>query len=129
MALFVFSLCPFDISVDVGTFVIALSQISSFLSSKYMHHTVMALHPQINRPSPNVPTGTYEPPALSLSGINLSTTYYYTKRESLCPKNPSVCVSSRLYPPPVCLKRITQCILPSFVIASMWFLNWVDETG
>ena len=32
MALFVFSLCPFDISVGVVAFVIGLSQISSFLS-------------------------------------------------------------------------------------------------
>ena len=31
VALFVLSLCPFDISVGVGTFVIGLSQISSFL--------------------------------------------------------------------------------------------------
>ena len=30
MALFVLSLCPFDISVGVGAFVIGLSQISSF---------------------------------------------------------------------------------------------------
>ena len=33
MALFVFSLCPFDISVGVGTFVIGLSQIPSFFSN------------------------------------------------------------------------------------------------
>ena len=32
MALFVLSLCPFDISVGVGDFVIGLSQISSFFS-------------------------------------------------------------------------------------------------
>ena len=32
VALFVLSLCPFDISVYVGAFVIRLSQISSFLS-------------------------------------------------------------------------------------------------
>ena len=32
MALFVLSLCPFDIYVGVGAFVIGLSQISSFLS-------------------------------------------------------------------------------------------------
>ena len=32
VALFVFSLCPFDISVGVGAFVIGLSLISSFLS-------------------------------------------------------------------------------------------------
>ena len=32
VALFVFSLCPFDISVGVRAFVIGLSQISSFLS-------------------------------------------------------------------------------------------------
>ena len=33
VALFVLSLCPFDISVGVGAFVIGLGQISSFLSS------------------------------------------------------------------------------------------------
>ena len=33
VALFVFSLCPFDISVGLGAFVIGLSQISSFFSS------------------------------------------------------------------------------------------------
>ena len=32
VALFVMSLCPFDISVGVGAFVIGLSQISSFFS-------------------------------------------------------------------------------------------------
>ena len=32
VALFVFSLCPFDISVGVGAFVIGLGQISTFLS-------------------------------------------------------------------------------------------------
>ena len=32
VALFVLSLCPFDISVGVGDFVIGLSQVSSFLS-------------------------------------------------------------------------------------------------
>ena len=32
MALFVLSLCPFDISVGVGAFVIGLSQISSLFS-------------------------------------------------------------------------------------------------
>ena len=32
VALFVLSLCPFDISVGVGAFVIGLSQISSFFS-------------------------------------------------------------------------------------------------
>ena len=31
VALFVLSLCPFDISVGVGAFVIGLGQISSFL--------------------------------------------------------------------------------------------------
>ena len=36
VALFVLSLCPFDISVGVGAFVIGLSQISSFLSLRYM---------------------------------------------------------------------------------------------
>ena len=33
VALFVLSLCPFDISVGVGAFVIGLSQICSFFSS------------------------------------------------------------------------------------------------
>ena len=33
VTLCVLSLCPFDISVDVGAFVIGLGQISSFLSS------------------------------------------------------------------------------------------------
>ena len=32
VALFVLSLCPFDISAAVGAFVIGLSQISSFFS-------------------------------------------------------------------------------------------------
>ena len=32
VALFVLSLCPFDISVGVGAFVIGMGQISSFLS-------------------------------------------------------------------------------------------------
>ena len=32
VALFMLSLCPFDISVGVGAFVIGLSQISSFLA-------------------------------------------------------------------------------------------------
>ena len=32
VAFFVLSLCPFDISVGVGAFVIGLSQISSFFS-------------------------------------------------------------------------------------------------
>ena len=35
VALFVLLLCPFDISVGVGAFVIGLGQISSFLSSEY----------------------------------------------------------------------------------------------
>ena len=37
VALLVFSLCPLDISVGVGAFVIGLSQISSFLSLGYTH--------------------------------------------------------------------------------------------
>ena len=37
VALFVLSLCPFDISVGVEAFVIGLSQISSFLSLVYKH--------------------------------------------------------------------------------------------
>ena len=35
MALFVLLLCPFDISVGIGAFVIGLGQISSFLSSAF----------------------------------------------------------------------------------------------
>ena len=44
MALFVLSLCPFDISAGVGAFVIGLSQISSFFTRKrrgYMNHEKM----------------------------------------------------------------------------------------
>ena len=37
MALFVLSLCPFDISVGVGAFFIGLSQIFSFFSSTQMY--------------------------------------------------------------------------------------------
>ena len=36
--LFVLSLCPFDISVGVGAFVIGLSQIFSFLSVNQVYH-------------------------------------------------------------------------------------------
>ena len=36
MALFVLLLCPFDISVGIGAFVIGLGQISSFLSSNIL---------------------------------------------------------------------------------------------
>ena len=44
MALFVLSLCPFDISVGVGAFVIGLSQISPILSLKegHLYHKVFA---------------------------------------------------------------------------------------
>ena len=35
VALFVLLLCPFDISVDIGAFVIGLGQISSFLSGMF----------------------------------------------------------------------------------------------
>ena len=38
VALFVLSLCPFDISVGVGAFVIGLSQISSFFFKKMFEH-------------------------------------------------------------------------------------------
>ena len=38
VALFVLSLCPVDISVSVGAFVIELSQISSFVSFDYLWH-------------------------------------------------------------------------------------------
>ena len=50
VALFVFSLCPFDISVGVGAFVIGLSQISSFLSlctNMNIHHDTLLLVPQL----------------------------------------------------------------------------------
>ena len=40
MALFVLSLCPFDISVGVGAFVIGLSQISSF----FFEHLLSQIH-------------------------------------------------------------------------------------
>ena len=40
MALFVLSLCPFDISVGEGAFVIGLSQISSFFSRNEVHFCV-----------------------------------------------------------------------------------------
>ena len=43
MALFVLSLCPFDISVGVGAFVIELSQISSFFSF-YLHVIARGFH-------------------------------------------------------------------------------------
>ena len=43
MALFVLSLCPFDISVGVGAFVIGLSQISSFFSI-CIDHVHILLH-------------------------------------------------------------------------------------
>ena len=36
VALFVLSLCPFDISAGVGAFVIGLSQISSFFSANHL---------------------------------------------------------------------------------------------
>ena len=36
VAFFVLSLCPFDISVGVGAFVIGLSQISSFFSKGFI---------------------------------------------------------------------------------------------
>ena len=52
MALFVLSLCPFDISVGVGAFVIGLSQISSFFSQNnrnvlavIVFSRVVKLHP------------------------------------------------------------------------------------
>ena len=38
VALFVLSLCPFDISVGVGAFVIGLGQISSFLFPHILSH-------------------------------------------------------------------------------------------
>ena len=40
VALFVLSLCPFDISVGIGAFVIGLGQISSVLS----HNTILSMH-------------------------------------------------------------------------------------
>ena len=47
MALFVLSLCPFDISAGVGAFVIGLSQISSF-SSIYIQ-TLSPLYGHVNK--------------------------------------------------------------------------------
>ena len=48
VALFVLSLCTFDISVGVGAFVIGLSQISSFsfylLSTSILNHERYVLH-------------------------------------------------------------------------------------
>ena len=43
MALFVLSLCPFDISVGVGAFVIGLSQISSFFSFDGCMSSILAM--------------------------------------------------------------------------------------
>ena len=40
VALFVLSLCPFDISVGIGAFVMGLGQISSVLS----HNTILSMH-------------------------------------------------------------------------------------
>ena len=40
VALFVLSLCPFDTSVNVGDFVIGLSQISSFFSCTFFHSQI-----------------------------------------------------------------------------------------
>ena len=49
VALFVLSLCPFDISMSVGAFVIGLSQISSFLSSYLSHPGIWSsLHVEVN---------------------------------------------------------------------------------
>ena len=47
MALFVLSLCPFDISVGVGAFVIGLSQISSFFSESTSSVSVRSNNVQI----------------------------------------------------------------------------------
>ena len=44
MALFVLSLCPFDISVGVGAFVIGLSQISSFFSWELRRNQTLLMH-------------------------------------------------------------------------------------
>ena len=43
VTLFVLSLCPFDISVDVGAFVIGLSLISYFLSSLSMNRATSCI--------------------------------------------------------------------------------------
>ena len=43
MALFVLSLCPFDISVGIGAFVIGLGQISSFLSWEEVENVICTL--------------------------------------------------------------------------------------
>ena len=48
MALFVLSLCPFDISVGVGAFVIGLSQISSFFSSNTNQKGHFSFHDKNN---------------------------------------------------------------------------------
>ena len=45
VALFMLSLCPFDISVGVGVIVIGLSQISSFFSSNTATFTFNCLFP------------------------------------------------------------------------------------
>ena len=42
VALFVLSLCPFDISAEVGAFVIGLSQISTFFSLLFFVRSVQA---------------------------------------------------------------------------------------
>ena len=47
VALFVLSLCPFDISVGVGAFVTGLGQISSFLSFSQMNGAVTSCRHQI----------------------------------------------------------------------------------
>ena len=44
MALFMLSLCPFDISVGIAAFVIGLGQISSFLSRLLPQHNFIITH-------------------------------------------------------------------------------------
>ena len=44
VALFVLSLCPFDISVGVGAFVIGLGQISSFLALRNLVSRVLNVY-------------------------------------------------------------------------------------
>ena len=46
MAFFVLSLCPFDISVGIGAFVIGLGQISSFLSCAWPFYSLAQIDKQ-----------------------------------------------------------------------------------
>ena len=63
-----FSLCPFDISVGVGAFVIGLSQISSFLSSPIMSgfHGAFATGLACQQGTLTLPDTWFRPPLLNL---------------------------------------------------------------